>query len=72
MYTQVELLSVDGSTRVYWLDNEVGTQPKLRPGVGVRILEEEPYLLVSRVFTTLNNVEDLPVKSKIGTIVEIN
>lgn len=72
MYTQVELISTKGEVFVYWLFNDVSTQPKLRSGHGLRILEVQPFLRVSRVFTSLRNLADLPTKSLLGTIVEIN
>jgi len=72
MFTQVELVSTTDDVFVYWLHNDLQTQPKLRSGLGVRILEVAPYLRVNRVFTTLKNLSDLPAKSLVGTIVEIN
>lgn len=72
MYTQVELVSTNEDTFVYWLHNDLRTQPKLRTGLGVRLLEVAQYLRVNRVFTTLKNLTDLPTKSLVGTIVEIN
>jgi hypothetical protein len=72
MYTQVELVSSNDDVFVYWLHNDLQHQPKLKTGLGVRILEVGPYLRVNRVFTTLKNLSDLPTKSLVGTIVEIN
>ena len=72
MYTQVELVSTNDEVFVYWLRNDLQNQPKLKAGLGIRIQEVGPYLRVNRVFTTLKNLSDLPTKSLIGTIVEIN
>lgn len=72
MYTQVELVSSNDDVYVYWLHNDLQTQPKLRTGLGVRLFEVDKYLRVNRVFTTLKNLTDLPTKSLVGTIVEIN
>ena len=72
MYTQVELISTDNDVSVYWLDNDLDTQPKLRAGLGVHILELPDYHRVNRVFTTLKNLSDLPTRSVVGTIIELN
>jgi hypothetical protein len=73
MYTQVELVSIrNDEPLVYWLYNNLNTQPKLKAGHGIRIREETPYFRVNRVFTTLRNLSDLPTKSRVGTIVDIN
>jgi len=76
MYTQVELVSSpcteESKLFVYWLYNDQKTQPKLKAGQGIRIREIAPYLRVSKVCATLKNLSDLPEKSCVGTIVEIN
>jgi hypothetical protein len=68
----VELISTNRDVRVYWLEHEQFNHAPIRVGRGVRILEEMPYFCINRVFTTLNNRKDLPVKSNVGTIVELN
>lgn len=70
MFTQVELTS-DKVVRVYWLQHKHNDQP-IRVGRGIRILEETPYFCISRVFVTLKDRADLPVKVNVGTIVELN
>jgi hypothetical protein len=72
MFTQVELISTNRELRVYWLQHEQDNHAPLRVGRGVRILEELPYFSINRVFTTLKNRKDLPVKANVGTIVELN
>jgi hypothetical protein len=72
MFTQVELISTKQEVRVYWLEHEQYNHAPIRVGRGVRILEELPYFSINRVFTTLKNRTDLPVKSLVGTIVELN
>ena len=78
MFTQVELvcnprLEDDVTvTAVYWLNHVAEERVPIRVGRGVRIVESDFYWLVNRVFTTVRDTEDLPVKYKIGTIVELN
>lgn len=72
MYTQVELVSSNNQTFTFWLKEDLQHNPKLRVGHGVKLLEVEPYLRVNRVFISLKNLSDLPVKHRLGTIVEIN
>lgn len=75
MLTQVELVSAsrpDEKVAVYWIDHNLDTQAPLRAGRGIRLAESDLYWRVNRVFTTLSRVEDLPVKARIGTIVELN
>ena len=72
MYTQVELVSTTNDVSVFWLYNDLQTEPRLRAGLGIRICEVAEYLRVNRVFTTLKNLSDLPTKHRLGTIVEIN
>jgi hypothetical protein len=73
MFTQVELVSQNNEVRVYWLEHGHNSlNVHIAVGRGVKILEENPYFRIRRVFTTLNNRKDLPVKSNVGTIVELN
>lgn len=53
MYTQVELVSSNDDVYVYWLHNDLQTQPKLRTGLGVRLFEVDKYLRVNRVLPRL-------------------
>ena len=68
--TQVEVQNAQGTFKVYWLDHNPHEHRPLKAGHGIRI-SEEGFCRINRIFTTLNT-EDLPVKAKIGTIVELN
>ncbi len=73
MFTQVELVSQNNDVRVYWLEHGHNTtHVPIAVGRGIRILEENPFFRIRRVFTPLNNRKALPVKSNVGTIVELN
>jgi hypothetical protein len=72
MFTQVELISTKREVRVYWLQHDKYNEQPIRAGRGVRILEETPYFCINRVFLTLKDRSDLPVKANVGTIVELN
>ena len=72
MFIQTELVSTKDETAIYWLNHDVEKYHPIRVGRGVRIAESNSYWRVNRVFTTMKNLEDLPVKHRIGTIVEIN
>ena len=72
MFTQAELVSTKEEVVVYWLDHDVSGSVPIRVGRGVRLAETKAYWRVNRVFTTMKNLADLPVKHRIGTIVEIN
>lgn len=72
MFTQVELVSTKNEVAVYWLDHNIHEQLPLTAGRGVRIAEADQYWKINRVFTTLSQVDSLPAKARIGTIVELN
>lgn len=72
MFTQVELKN-QYKTIVYWLWQEDHyNAPLIRAGRGIKILEEEPYFTINRVFLSLKNLVDIPSEGRIGTVVEIN
>lgn len=72
MFTQVELVSTKEETAVYWLDHDQHATIPIRSGRGVRIAESDSYWRINRVFTTMRHLSDLPVKHRIGTIIELN
>lgn len=71
MFTQAELISTTNSVDVFWLDHNP-QEFFIQVGCVVRLVETPDYWRINRVFTTINNLANLPVKHQIGTIVEIN
>jgi hypothetical protein len=72
MFTQVELISTKDEVAVYWLDHNLDEHKALRAGLGVKIVEADSYWRINRIFMTLKNLADLPVKHRIGTVIELN
>ena len=72
MFVQTKLVSTTEDTAVYWLDHNVEKQAPIRVGQGVRIADSDTYWLINQVCTTVRNLTDLPIKYRIGTIVELN
>lgn len=72
MFTQVELVSSNDEVAVYWLNYNPSNQKPIQVGHGVRLAEVDHFWKINQVLMSLKNIEDLPVKARIGTVVELN